>query len=141
MSTPKSTLKSWFVTKAKPLQSQFWAWFESYWHKDELIPMASVDGLVDALNSLGANPPITGSVTGNGSAAIPAGKLLAVVAIYNQSAAGAIDVGPAAASADWTTVDMPASEGRTELLWRYNPGAVTLHFTSSINFDYAIYTF
>lgn len=52
MSTPKNTLKGWFVTTAKPLQAQFWAWMDSFWHKDELIPMEKVDGLIDALNSI-----------------------------------------------------------------------------------------
>ena len=34
----------------KPLQSQFAAWIDSYWHKDDQIPMASIEGLDDALN-------------------------------------------------------------------------------------------
>jgi len=140
MSTSKNTLKSWFVTKAKPLQSQFWAWMDSFWHKDELIPIPKVEGLQDALNSLGSNPPITGSVVGNGSAAIPAGKVIALLAIYNPTGAGTIDIGPAASSAEWTSIDMPADGTRCELLLRYNTGSVTLHFTSTINFDYAIYT-
>lgn len=140
MSTPKNTLKSWFVTKAKPLQSQFWAWMDSFWHKDELIPIPKVEGLQDALNSLGSNPPITGSVVGNGSATIPAGKVIQLIAIFNQTGAGTIGIGPTAGSDAWTSIDLPASENRCELMLRYNTGSVTLHFTSTINFDYAIYT-
>jgi len=45
-----NTLKSWFVTKAKPLAVQFWHWMDSYWHKDELIPAASIDGLQTLLD-------------------------------------------------------------------------------------------
>ena len=30
--------------------SQFAAWIDSFWHKDDAIPMSSVDGLTDALN-------------------------------------------------------------------------------------------
>lgn len=50
----KTTLKQWFVRKAKPLASQFADWMDSYWHKDENIPIAKVEGLVDTLNELGS---------------------------------------------------------------------------------------
>ncbi|SMC75569.1 hypothetical protein [Chryseobacterium sp. YR221] len=49
MSTDKTTLKSWFVTAAKPSQEQFWAWMDSYYHKNELLPMNAVYGLENAL--------------------------------------------------------------------------------------------
>ena len=48
MITPLNTLKSWFRTGLKPPQEQFWAWMDSYFHKDEKIPAASIEGL-DAL--------------------------------------------------------------------------------------------
>ncbi len=34
------------------MQSQFAAWIDSFWHKDDSIPMASVEGLDEALNSI-----------------------------------------------------------------------------------------
>lgn len=40
-----STIKSWFVTDAKPTQSQFWSVWDSFWHKEEKIPLASIDGV------------------------------------------------------------------------------------------------
>lgn len=43
----KNTLKNWFVTLAKPTQAQFWAWMDSYWHKDESIPTSKITGLDD----------------------------------------------------------------------------------------------
>ncbi|MGC4130203.1 MAG: hypothetical protein QM564_11755 [Bergeyella sp.] len=43
--TPKSTLKSWFVTAAKPNQAQFAAWMDAYWHKSEYIPIGYISGL------------------------------------------------------------------------------------------------
>ena len=49
MSTDKSILKSWFSTGLKPEQEQFWAWIDSYYHKKDLVPMAAVDGLENAL--------------------------------------------------------------------------------------------
>ncbi|MTK53306.1 hypothetical protein [Paludibacter sp.] len=45
MATDKNTLIGWFVKGAKPLASQFAAWINSYWHKDEQIPVSSIEGL------------------------------------------------------------------------------------------------
>ncbi len=47
-------LKTWFRKGLKPLEGQFWDWFDSFWHKEEKIPMTSVDGLNEALNSKGS---------------------------------------------------------------------------------------
>lgn len=47
----KNTLKSWFITKATPLAIQFWHWMDSYWHKDEDIPAANIDGLQTLLDA------------------------------------------------------------------------------------------
>jgi hypothetical protein len=49
--TDKNTLKSWFLRGLKPLASQFAAWLDSYWHKNEKIPIDSIDGLQNTLNS------------------------------------------------------------------------------------------
>lgn len=49
--TPLNTLKNWFKTSLKPTQSQFWAWLDSFWHKDEDIPAAKIDGLQELLDS------------------------------------------------------------------------------------------
>jgi hypothetical protein len=48
---PINTLKQWFISKAKPLSVQFWHWMDSYWHKDEQIPSASIDGLQELLDA------------------------------------------------------------------------------------------
>ena len=47
-----NTLKSWFKRGFKPLQQQFYDWMESYWHKDEPLPMSSISGLENILNTL-----------------------------------------------------------------------------------------
>lgn len=53
MSTPRSTLIGWFKRGLKPLETQFEAWMNSYWHKtDDSIPMSAVDGLVNAIINL-----------------------------------------------------------------------------------------
>jgi hypothetical protein len=62
--TPKSTLYNWFKRGLKPLESQFKAWLDSYWHKDELIPLASVDGLLAALSFFGADTAVVDTAGG-----------------------------------------------------------------------------
>jgi hypothetical protein len=47
-----NTLKSWFKRGFKPLQQQFYDWMDSYWHKDEQLPIASINGLENILNVL-----------------------------------------------------------------------------------------
>lgn len=47
-----NTLKNWFKRGLKPLQNQFADWMDSYWHKDEIIPIQSIDGLAAILNSM-----------------------------------------------------------------------------------------
>ena len=43
--TSKKTLKKWFSNFMKPAQEHFYAWIDSFWHKDEKIPMDSIEGL------------------------------------------------------------------------------------------------
>lgn len=62
--TPKSTLYNWFKRGLKPLESQFRAWLDSYWHKDELIPITSVDGLAGALSFFGAETGVVDTTGG-----------------------------------------------------------------------------
>ncbi len=45
MITKKSRLKKWFENFKKPTQEQFWAWMDSYWHKNEKIPIENIKGL------------------------------------------------------------------------------------------------
>jgi len=47
--TDKNTLKGWFKRGLKPLASQFEAWLDSYYHKDEPIPTDKVEGLAEIL--------------------------------------------------------------------------------------------
>ena len=47
--TAIATLKKWFSNFRKPKQEHFWAWLDSFWHKDEKIPMDSIEGLENAI--------------------------------------------------------------------------------------------
>jgi hypothetical protein len=69
-------LRQYFRTGLKPSQGQFWDWFDSFWHKDEKIPLTALDGLQDELDlkadktlveSLASNPiqSVTINETGN----------------------------------------------------------------------------
>jgi len=49
--TPLTTLKSWFVTGAKPTQSQFHGLLNSYYHKSSQIPMSGISGLSTVLGN------------------------------------------------------------------------------------------
>lgn len=52
MATDRNTLKGWFVKGAKPLAAQFASWLDSFWHKDDSIPVANIDGLQDLVDGL-----------------------------------------------------------------------------------------
>ena len=46
----RTQLKAWFRRGLKPLEVQFHSWIDSYWHKNDSIPMSSIEGLNNALN-------------------------------------------------------------------------------------------
>mgnify|MGYP000510074361 CR=1 FL=1 len=45
-----STIKDWFKSGARPTQSQFWSTWDSFWHKDEQIPVTSIEDLQENLD-------------------------------------------------------------------------------------------
>jgi len=49
--TTLNTIKNWFKTGLKPTQLQFWAVFDSFFHKDEKIPVSSIELLQNYLNN------------------------------------------------------------------------------------------
>lgn len=51
MATDRITLKSWFVRDLKPLGTQFAAWIDSFWHKDDELPITSIQNLQATLNA------------------------------------------------------------------------------------------
>ena len=52
--TDLQTIKSWFRTRCKPTQAQFWETFDSFWHKAEGISVTAINGLMEILNSKAA---------------------------------------------------------------------------------------
>ena len=47
----RNTLKMWFRRGLKPLEVQFAAWIDSFWHKDDAIPMSQIENLQETINS------------------------------------------------------------------------------------------
>jgi hypothetical protein len=83
----RNTIKQWFVTGAKPLQSQFWDWLDSFWHKDDALPISSISGLSQILESLptseevSAYSGITQVVVGAGILTLPTNVILETLLI------------------------------------------------------------
>ncbi|MGP2571209.1 hypothetical protein ACT4R9_09770 [Ornithobacterium rhinotracheale] len=50
--TDLNTIKQWFKNGLKPTQEQFWAWLDSFWHKDDKIPAENVEGLNDLFSNI-----------------------------------------------------------------------------------------
>lgn len=50
MATDKNILKNWFKNGLKPPQEQFWAWIDSFYHKDEKIPITAIEEIEGILN-------------------------------------------------------------------------------------------
>lgn len=46
----KTTIKNFFKRGLKPTQEQFWSTWDSFWHKDEKLPISSIDKLGDLLD-------------------------------------------------------------------------------------------
>ena len=46
-----NTIKNWFKTNLKPTQAQFWDTWDSFWHKDEMIPFTQIEKLDDLLDA------------------------------------------------------------------------------------------
>ncbi|RQO66845.1 hypothetical protein DBR40_21570 [Pedobacter sp. KBW01] len=40
-----NAIKNWFKTGLKPTQQQFWDTWDSFWHKDQVIPSSSIENL------------------------------------------------------------------------------------------------
>ena len=55
MATNINTILSWFKTGLKPTQAQFWASWQSFWHKDAMIPQSSINNLTNILNAKAEN--------------------------------------------------------------------------------------
>ncbi|HEX8575326.1 MAG TPA: hypothetical protein VF677_03450 [Flavobacterium sp.] len=75
MATNLNTILNWFKTGLKPTQAQFWASWQSFWHKDDTIPQSSIFNLTNVLNSKADANQLNGHFTDqNAHAALLTGK-------------------------------------------------------------------
>ena len=49
MVTAILAIREWFKTVKKPTQEQFWATYDSFWHKYEMIPQNNISNLTGVL--------------------------------------------------------------------------------------------
>lgn len=47
--TDREAIRNWFIRSAMPTRLQFWAWLDSFWHKNDQIPVESIEGLLQIL--------------------------------------------------------------------------------------------
>lgn len=139
-----STIKNWFRTALKPTQAQFWDTWDSFWHKDDLIPVESVDGLDDALSrlptpeqlaALAAVAPTVVNVAGSATLSVVAGKL--VETVIAEGSAGTAKIGLSAGGNDIVESSVGPGAPLVARVDVYAIGAITLHFTG--NFTAKIY--
>ncbi|QEE50660.1 hypothetical protein FUA48_14055 [Flavobacterium alkalisoli] len=64
MAVNLNTILNWFKTGERPTQSQFWDTWQSFWHKDEIIPQSKIENLNGSLNTK-ANEDVTLSDKGS----------------------------------------------------------------------------
>ncbi|MEO8236403.1 MAG: hypothetical protein ABI549_13380, partial [Flavobacterium sp.] len=46
------TIKNWFKTGLKPTQQQFWDTWDSFWHKEDMIPIEKIQGIQAIYNAV-----------------------------------------------------------------------------------------
>jgi len=92
MATNISTLKSYFETGDKPTQAQFYAWLDSFRHKDDKIALTDLSTeLQNFLNGVGGKSFVV-LTPGQASYAPAAGELIEVI-VFDDDANPNVKVG------------------------------------------------
>lgn len=58
-----NTIKNWFKTGLKPNQLQFWDTWDSFWHKDDIIPATKIENLNQRFNEKADTEAFEGHLT------------------------------------------------------------------------------
>jgi hypothetical protein len=83
----RATIAGWFLRGMKPLAAQFSTWLDSFVHKDDAIPMASITGLEITLGSIATITQVkslyreTLTLNADGTYVIPVGNLLETIIV------------------------------------------------------------
>lgn len=127
--TALDTLKGWFQTGDKPTQAQFYAWIDSFRHKDDKIGAADLSTeLNNYLNSLSASVGFVVLAPGATSWAAAAGTLVDTI-IFEDPANPTIDAGiTPGGSQVQDAMELSSGEFTLNKLVRFKT-AGTLYFT------------
>ena len=73
-----TTIKNWFKTGLKPTQAQFWNTWDSFFHKDDKIPIEQVEGIEEIYETITNHlqDPSAHALIIEKARVIPYGKLL-----------------------------------------------------------------
>lgn len=82
----KEELKKLFENGDKPTQEEFWEWQDSYWHKDEKLPIENTSNDSIPLTGTKTDKPITGPLVTESTLAVGKGKYTLI-----ETADGSID--------------------------------------------------
>lgn len=122
-----STIKNWFRTNLKPSQGQFWDTWDSFWHKQELIPTSAIGGLDAALAGIPAGGVVVVNVVGSASYVLAAGRLMDVIV---WEGAGSLLVGTSSGGSE--IIDHPSdTPGALYRIDFYRLSATTVYFTGT----------
>ena len=137
--TDRNIIKQWFTTGSFPTEQQFWNWLDSFFHKDDLIPIASVDGLVALINNL----PLSGSATSLAPASktIDAGKLINAILLTSADSM-TVKVGTTLGGNELDTYIIDANTSGLIDKRMYSDGSLTIYITPTTagTCNYKIYT-
>ena len=116
--TDKTTLKNWFKNKLKPTQEQFWAWMDSFWHKDESIPTSKVENLNMILGSKATTnelADLSNQVTDQ------LDGMSQQIVLLADNVAGKVDIeeGKGLSTEDFTTEEKLKLEGLGTLIYKF----------------------
>lgn len=134
-----STIKGWFITKAKISQNQFWDTWDSFFHKDELIPTSQIDGLDDLLATIPTSEEITVvnelapkllNVSGSATYTLAAGKLMEKVSL-DVGATGTFKIGTTANGSEIYEDNVTDGDSLLWLVDFYTGVEATIHFTGT----------
>lgn len=130
-----SELKAWFVTLAKPTQSQFWDWLDSFVHKTDAIAQDKVAGLPAAL----ANIPVTYTMQIDGADAFELAQDLKLESIYIKAdEVGNAKIGSTEGGGEYFDDEIgPGNPANVDLGIVFD-SALVIHFTGT--FTAKIYT-
>lgn len=135
----RSVIKNWFRTGLKPVEQQFWDWIDSFWHKSDSIPTASIEGLDAALSSLPTTQQLQAiadfapklvSFSGSGTYDIPAGKLLQTVVLEADSTNN-MKVGLTSGGNEIDETEVVANSAYTLSYVSYFKVQTTIYFTGN----------